>query len=77
MSDIPWGEPATLYSRLELQGGPPRERALMASANLRTVVIHAMRSSTDGKNMVIKMDDQSGEYAGGAIVRLFDRLPLI
>ncbi len=77
MSDIPWDKPATIYVRTPLVGGPPRERAESVGMNLRGAVVAAMgRSHGPTTNLVIKLDDGSGEIAGDAIVRLFDRMPI-
>jgi hypothetical protein len=63
MSNIPWTQPATLYSRIPVSEGRPRERALLSGGTLIDAVRHA-RSGSDGAldHLVIKIDDGSGEY---------------
>jgi hypothetical protein len=71
MSNIPWTQPATLYSRIPLAGGRPHERALLSGGTLIDAVRHA-RSGSDGplERLVIKIDDGSGEYGPDEIAWL-------
>jgi len=77
MNDMLWTRPATLYSRVALAGGSPRERALGSGFDLLDAVRFAMGGSNgpvDG--LVIKLDDGSREYGPREIEELADRAGL-
>jgi hypothetical protein len=73
MNDVPWTRPATLYSRVAVAGGSPRERALGSGFDLLGAIRFAMGGS-DGplSELVIKLDDGSREYGPREIEELAD-----
>ena len=76
MADIDWTQPATVYSRIPLAGGPPRERAQAITGNLEQAVRFAMTGSSGPLDrLVVKIDDGSAEYEAEQIRALARQLP--